>query len=435
MSRVRSFVPALVIATGLCGGTAAAVDAPPPVSYPRAASAQTYHGLAMDTCAAPSLAAMAAWRSSPYRGVGAYIGGSSRTCPQDNLTRGWVSRVTSLGWRILPIYKGLQPPCGARPQDPKISRDPGTARGQGRNAASDAVAQATALGMLPGSALYNDIEHYSTTDNGCRLAVLNYVSGWTQRLHQRGYVSGVYANLSSGARHLSAVYSSASYARPDALWIARWDGNPSLKAWAGISDSKWSNVQRAKQYLGDHVETHGGVSINIDSDSVRAPVAAVARSYRVTSSLPLNGRSGPTTSSPVVETHPVRGALPVVCQTPGSKVRTTAVWDKLTTGAYVTDFYVSTPSKTTYSKGVPRCRYPYQVTSPTGVNKRSGPGVSYPVVASFAPGALAWVTCQRPGSRVGTTRVWDHLVAGGYVTDYYVATPSTTTYSSPLPRC
>jgi hypothetical protein len=45
------------------------------------------------------------------------------------------------------------------------------------------------------------------------------------------------------------------------------------------------------------------------------------------------------------------------------------------------------------------------------------------------------VSCQRSGSKVGTTAVWDRLDDGTYVSDYYLATPSKTTYSSPLPRC
>lgn len=201
--------------------------------------------------------------------------------------------------------------------------------------------------------------------------MLNYATGWTERLHLRGYLSGIYVNLSSGAQHLSATYSSTSYARPDAIWIARY----------------------------------------------------------------VNGRSGPSTTYPVVETHPTGSAVSVVCQAPGSAVGSTTVWDKLTSGAYVTDYYLSTPSKTSWSGEVPQCRYPYQVSASTAVNERSGPGVSYAVTGSAPPGSLARVVCQRSGSIVGTTNVWDRLGNGSYLTDYYVTTPSKTTYSSPVPRC
>ncbi|HET8600979.1 MAG TPA: glycoside hydrolase domain-containing protein [Segeticoccus sp.] len=444
MFRVLSILPAgLLVGSALVtsptvGSAPVSISTTGPataVHYAPAASARQFKGLAFDTCAAPSLATMKAWTGSPYRGVGAYIGGASRTCRQDNLTRDWVTGVTDLGWRILPIYKGLQPPCGARPTDPKISRDPATARAQGATAADDAVRAGTVLGMAGGSAFYNDIENYSTTDTTCRVAVLNYATGWTQRLHTRGYLSGVYVNLSSGTQHLSAAYSSPSYARPDAIWIARYDLDPALRGWAGVPDTQWPLGQRAKQYRGDHVESYGGVSMNIDSDQVYAPVATVPRTFRVTSSAALNGRSGPSTSYPVVETHQPGSAVSVACQAAGATVASTKVWDKLVSGAYVTDYYVSTPSQTTWSGGAPPCRYPYQVAPSTGVNTRSGPGTSYPVTGSLGAGALARVVCQRAGSMVGTTNVWDRLGDGSYVTDYYLATPSKTTYSSPLPRC
>jgi len=57
------------------------------------------------------------------------------------------------------------------------------------------------------------------------------------------------------------------------------------------------------------------------------------------------------------------------------------------------------------------------------------------VVGSLPSGALAWVVCQRLGSKVGTTSVWDRLDDGSWVTDYYVATPSKTTFSRPAYRC
>jgi hypothetical protein len=96
---------------------------------------------------------------------------------------------------------------------------------------------------------------------------------------------------------------------------------------------------------------------------------------------------------------------------------------------------VDTPSSTGYSAPLTRCQYPYQVTSSDAVNERSGPGTSYPVTGQLPGGALAWAWCQQPGTAVGTTTVWDKLRDGRYVSDYYIATPSKTTYSKPIPRC
>jgi uncharacterized protein YraI len=288
--------------------------------------------------------------------------------------------------------------------------------------------------MLPGSAIYGDMEHYSASDPACRTAVLTYVSAWTKQLHRLGYLAGMYANLSSGAKHLSEAYGSPSYARGDALWIARWDGSPKLTGLPGIHNAQWSNSQRGKQYRGDHDETHGGLKINIDSNRFDAPVATVGHPYHITSSANLNGRGGPTTSTPIVKTYPPGAMVTVTCQTSGTKIATTSVWNKLADGTYVSDYYVSTPSNTSYSPPLPRCTYPFQVTIPT-LNKRTGPGASYAITGTLSAGALGWVTCQRLGSKVGTTSVWSRLADGRYVSDFYLATPSKTTQSPPIPRC
>jgi 16S rRNA C967 or C1407 C5-methylase (RsmB/RsmF family) len=50
-------------------------------------------------------------------------------------------------------------------------------------------------------------------------------------------------------------------------------------------------------------------------------------------------------------------------------------------------------------------------------------------------GALGWVTCQQAGSAVAATRVWDKLRDGHWVSDYYLAAPSKTTYTAAIPRC
>jgi uncharacterized protein YraI len=401
------------------------------VSYPAGAAATQYSGLAFDTCTAPPLAAIQAWSASPYRAIGIYIGGVNRTCGQPQLTASWVTAVSRLKWRLLPVYKGLQPSCGGKATDKKII--PSQAASEGTAAAADATAKAAALGLRQGSAFYNDIENYSRTDATCRTAVLTYLSAWTRELHRRGYLAGVYANLSSGAPDLVSTYTSASYGRPDALWIARYDGSPALSGWAGVPNTEWAAAQRAKQYRGGHNETYGGVTINIDTDNVNAPVATVAYGYTVTSTSALNARRGPSTSYPVVTAYPHGSAVPVVCQAPGSAVGSTKVWDKLSTGAYVPDYYVSTPSNTGYSAPLPRCAYPYQATAV--INERTGPGTSYPVAKVLPNGGLAWVTCQAPGSAVHTTKVWDKLTDGRWVADYYVATQSNTTYTPPAPRC
>jgi glycoside hydrolase-like protein len=260
--------PAVAASGSAAAGPATAI------SYPAWASATGYDGLAFDACSAPPLAAMRAWRRSPYHAIGVYVGGQNRTCAQPALTRHWVGAVSVLGWRLIPIFKGRQPPCGGKATDLKIF--PAVAAAEGTKAADNAWAQVMALGMIRGSAIYYDMEAYATGDAPCRSAVLGFLSAWTSELHRLGYVSGVYENLRLGARDLAGAYDSASYARPDALWIARYDQRRALTGWAGIADGRWAVHQRAKQFSADFSETHGGVTLTIDADNLDAPVATTA---------------------------------------------------------------------------------------------------------------------------------------------------------------
>ena len=413
---------------------------PSPATYPAGATATWYKGRAFDTCSAPSLKAMTAWNKSPYRALGVYIGGVNRACGPSRLTASWVSAVSAQKWRLLPIYVGLQPQClrrkgqarAVKTAPRKISHS--IAASEGTAAADNAAAKGEALGLRGGSAFYDYLGNYSTTNAGCSKAVLAFVSAWTRELHRLGFLAGVYVDRSSGAQDLSRAYTWKSVARPDALWVSG-GGNPSLTGWAGVSGSKWAVHQRARQYRGPHKETYGGATINVDSDNVNAPVATVADDYKVTSRAGLNARTGPSTSHAIARVHGPGSTMRIVCQTPGSAVAGTSVWDKLTDGTYVTDSYVSTPSKSGYSAPLPRCGYPYQVTASPSVNERDGAGTSYSVAGQLPDGALAWMVCQKAGSAVKRTRVWDRLQDSHWVSDYYIATPSKTTYSGPAPRC
>ncbi|MBP0455879.1 DUF1906 domain-containing protein, partial [Kitasatospora sp. RG8] len=221
-----------------------------------------YTGKAFDACAAPSSGAMADWASSPYRGVGIYIGGPTRVCAQNNLTASWVAQQSSAGWHLLPVYAGTQ----------AAGISSSNAEGQGRAAAEAAVKLAKGLGFTTATVLYVDMEAYSS---GYRTNVLNYLSGWTGRLHELNFRSGVYSSSSSGIKDMVAAYNSSSFDRPDVAWAANWnnvaDTNDSY-----IPAGYWSNHQRVHQYAGDVTESHGGTTINIDRNyvdiAVKAPV-------------------------------------------------------------------------------------------------------------------------------------------------------------------
>lgn len=224
----------------------------------------TFTGLGFDACTAPSAETMQAWlAASPYKAIGIYFGGINRACTQPNLTASWVAAQQAAGWHLMPIYLGLQAPCTTSTKRYLI--DPASAAAQGRAQAEDAVVQAKALGLAPESVFIFDMEAYRTDDAACRSAVLAFMSAWTARLHDLGYLSGFYSSMTSGVADQVAAYNTPGYVHPDYLDFARWDGFATVSE-PTIPSSYWSPQRRMKQYLGGHDETWGGVTINIDND-------------------------------------------------------------------------------------------------------------------------------------------------------------------------
>lgn len=224
-----------------------------------------FTGSAFDACAAPSSATMAAWlKSSPYKAVGIYIGGASRGCAQPNLTAAWVREQITAGWRLIPLYVGPQASCTTAK---KSKIDNTKAAALGASAASDAVAQAKALGLSPNSVLIYDMEAYDTTNAACKAGVLAFMGAWTARLHDLSYASGFYSSAGSGIADQVGVYNKLGYARPDYVDFARWDNVVTVSD-SVIPDAYWPGHRRMKQYQGGHKETYGGVTINIDTNYV-----------------------------------------------------------------------------------------------------------------------------------------------------------------------
>jgi len=233
----------------------------------------TFVGGAFDTCAAPSVAAIASWwGSSEYHAAGIYLGGINRACPDGNLSADWVHKVSAQGWRLIPAYVGRQAPCVTAPSLSLM--DPANAPAQGVSAADDAVARASALGIAPGSAIYFDLENYRHGNKGCTNTVLRYVDSWVRRLHSHGYLAGVYSSAGSGIADLAAAVGTSGLELPDALWIARWDENQTT-ADVVLPAGVWAQHQRIKQFAGGHKETHGPATIDVDGDYVDGPVAVV----------------------------------------------------------------------------------------------------------------------------------------------------------------
>ncbi|GAU70321.1 hypothetical protein SSP35_18_00490 [Streptomyces sp. NBRC 110611] len=157
-----------------------------------------------DACTAPSGSQMKAWRkASPYRAVGVYIGGSTRACAQPQLTAEWIRRQAADGWHLMPIWVGPQPWNDKKAPATRLIKNEAGAAHQGRQAADGAVQAAKGLGLGPGAALYNDVEHYNDR-KGFDGPVRAYLSAWTKRLHELGYRSGAYVHASSGVQALKA---------------------------------------------------------------------------------------------------------------------------------------------------------------------------------------------------------------------------------------
>ncbi|EST21505.1 hypothetical protein N566_27445 [Streptomycetaceae bacterium MP113-05] len=229
-----------------------------------------FTGRGFDACTAPGGNVMSAWRkSSNFRSVGVYIGGVSRACAQPRLTADWVRKRVAGGWHPLPIWVGLQAPCERDRFGHTMSNDPGTARAQGRQAAGAAADRAQNLAIGKRSVLYYDIEGYNNANTTCRRAVLNFLSGWTNQLHRRDYRSGVYSSISSGISDLSDTFNNDRFTPPNHIWAAWWNGERNVDFKPYVPDGKWSGRQRVHQYRGGHNETHGGRTLNIDSNYMR----------------------------------------------------------------------------------------------------------------------------------------------------------------------
>jgi hypothetical protein len=218
--------------------------------------------------------------SSPYDAVNLYIGGSCRACSNTGLTAEFLTQASQQGWRFIPTWVGPQSACWGGGCSSRISNDPSIAYNQGASEADSALAVAISLGLAEpdgsGTIVYYDLEGYGGADPSCRNAAKSFINGWTARLHQRGSEAGVYTSSCGGA---ISDFTSISNV-PDAIWPAHWiysyyNDNATVWGLACLSDSLWANHQRIRQYTGGHIETWGGVTLNIDCDVIDGIVANV----------------------------------------------------------------------------------------------------------------------------------------------------------------
>jgi uncharacterized protein YraI len=183
-----------------------------------------------------------------------------------------------------------------------------------------------------------------------------------------------------------------------------------------------------------------------------APVAAMAAGVTVTIDVDreLKVRSAPSLTAKVVGTLRDGRKVAVDCsvkgQTVRGKVRTSAQWDRLADGRYVSHSYVRTAAAvpSCSAKGTAKTPVAGKVRTGDGaVNVRSGPSSAHAVVRKAANGAAVRIDCAVQGSKVsGTVRTsaqWDRLTDGSYIAHAYVvsgavpACPAVTPPRTPAP--
>jgi hypothetical protein len=223
--------------------------------------------LMVDMASAPPLSTVRAWqKKSPYRAIGVYVdvtrvNDDRHDKVQRNLTPGWVSQVQAGGWKVLPIYLGLQAPRACQSGGfHAMSSSPVTAQQQGIAAADDAARSTAALGLGSVPVMY-DMEHYS---DGCSDAVRAFFLGWTSRLHQLDRLSGIYGSPTSLGHDLLAA--GAHYPQPDVLWAVTANGSAST-AVRQLPRQAWRGA-RANQFALDVKRHYGGKKLGVDDSAV-----------------------------------------------------------------------------------------------------------------------------------------------------------------------
>jgi glycoside hydrolase-like protein len=237
--------------------------APTTLVPPLSPQVTNFRGLGFDTCAAPSEGTMRAWRKSPYRAIGIYIGGSDAACAQPNLTAGWLRHEAAAGWHFIPTYVGPQAAFG------ELHR---SSASQGTAAAMDAVRQAQQLGFGPLTPIYYDMEGYLPSE---RVRALRFESAWTSTLHAFGYSSGVYSSASSGIADLAHQYGRGTYTMPDVIFIAHWNGQANTQDDV-FHHGEWTPRRRVHQYRGNVTRTYGGATILVDEDYLNVHLSTPA---------------------------------------------------------------------------------------------------------------------------------------------------------------
>jgi len=244
-----------------------------------------------DKCTAAPVGQMQIWwDSSPFYDSNIYISGRNRGCSQTLLNAAWVNQVSAMGWGLIPTIVGYQSPCSVCTTCQKHSTDAAAAETQGRGEADIAITDANNLGLTRGTVLYYDMERYDDLSGtaACSTPTKAFLKGWTDRLKEQGYISGVYGSPTNAVGDWINIPVASQM---DVVWLARWNNVMSVLGVAPLPDNYWANHQRIHQYIGPRNETWGGVTFNIDNDISDAPVAGAAIAKNKTADFDGDGKT------------------------------------------------------------------------------------------------------------------------------------------------
>jgi surface antigen len=153
--------------------------------------------------------------------------------------------------------------------------------------------------------------------------------------------------------------------------VAVWHGGEGGAWWGGhvayvmavdaagnavVEEYNWSNylrygqrTVRAPRYI--HFV---GAVVQPVSNPGSQPARGTGHSYYTTDTV--RQRFGPGTGYPVLGAVPVGHRIVVVCQIrSGSVINGTSIWDRLSDGSYITDYYTTTPAFNRMSPGLSSC--------------------------------------------------------------------------------
>lgn len=246
--------------------------------------------LMVDTASAPTVETMRSWLgTAPYDAIAAYIPvdpavDDRHDKDQANLDASWVRTVQAGGWRVVPVYVGLQVPTIC--QNPAgafhpMSTDPAVAQAQGVTAAADAVFAANGLGIDASAPVVYDLESYRP---GCRDEVQAFLLGWTAELHRLHRSAAVYGGATSAAADLAAAATAdPAYMLPDVFWAA----TDNRKAAASVANLPASGWKVANQFILGVERTYGDASATVDESAVDEHAWSAAHAHSVDTAAPI----------------------------------------------------------------------------------------------------------------------------------------------------